>query len=158
MALGRAPKSDISDYPFSYTRAGTRTRGDITIIRVTLTFILSGDRVLIRPFFCSLNAISSTASLTRWLSGSTRRIVDMLAIDRWNSLKLNVCASWNRNDLEKRRTDVVFRPVSAAPAHQIRDDVVLIVAHEVHIVRLDQYARDVFDLVVQDDVFLAKQL
>lgn len=58
-----------------------------------LTFIVLGDKLMDRPNFCSLKTISSTASLTRWLSGSTNRINDMLAIDLWNSSKLNVCAS-----------------------------------------------------------------
>lgn len=70
VTLGRTPRSDVSNYasPYvpPYTPARTRTRGD-TITHDylrTLTFIVSGVSVLIRPFFCSLNAISSTASLT----------------------------------------------------------------------------------------------
>lgn len=43
-------------------------------------------------------------------------------------------------------------------AHHIRDDEALVISHEMYFVRLSQYGHDVFDLVVQNDVFLPDQL
>jgi len=72
-------------------RQGRSYRGEQ--ISYTLTLIVSGVKTTDRPFFRSLNMISSTAFLTCRLSGSNSRISVMLAIDLRNSSKLNVCAS-----------------------------------------------------------------